>query len=127
MQGIDSEQMINDGYFLLPEDMWADIAAGDKIRYSMKSHPGATYGGTVGYVMVVDGERKFRMSPERQGGNNFIHSTSAMTAIWKKYAAGSAIEFKLITISLLDKKKSIAKLEARVEALELQLSRAAKK
>ena len=118
MQGIDARQLIAEGYFEVPEDMWADISAGDKIRYTLETRPGKTFGGLVKFVLVDNGQRKFRLHPDREGISDWVQPPAGMSSLWKRYAAGTSIEFKLITISLLEKKKAIASLEASVKALE---------
>ena len=128
MQNITTQQLINEGYFEVPMDFWADIAAGDKIRYTMTGRPGLTYGGVVGFVLVSDAGRKFRMKSEKLSGPEFMHATSDMETIWKKYPQGSSVELKLIALSLMEKKKAIETLEKRVETLEKELrSRAGSK
>ena len=120
MQQRTPADLLADGYFLVPAELWGRLHAGDVISYTRLNSPGKSYGGKIVGVFSVDDTTKLKIRSERKPVE-WCESLLELEEVWKRYARGSEIEFSMIMFSLAEKNKKLEEAFAEIRYLKEKL------
>jgi hypothetical protein len=116
MQRRTPAELLGDGYFCIPAELWGRLHVGDVISYVRSSTPEKSYGGKIVGVFTTDGVAKLKLRSERSPAE-WCDSLCSLDEVWKKYSRGSEIEFSMVMLSLVEKNKRLTEMSDRLQEL----------